>query len=163
MKTCRLIVCESQDHWAIALRRGLAATHVGSNQTEKTPGRRVFEVRSLRQLWHELQLSPKSAVIIEVAADERIQPTAAWLYEARRAFPRMAAFVALAPDLQMARSLFVELGAVQVIRSAALINTTVSVIDEHFRVHAGDVAIDPIWDQLPWREFADPSITTTSE
>jgi hypothetical protein len=53
----RLIVCEPSGHWAVVLRRQLAAADL-----------RVYETRSLADCWEMLAKAPASFLVVELSA-----------------------------------------------------------------------------------------------
>src|SRR5690349_16486376 len=105
MSNCRLIICEKTSHWGPLLRWRL-----GRRQ------RQVVETRSLAGCEAALVEAPASLVAVEVTAGN-LEAAFDFLSSVRRRFPRAAVVVFLAPDVEQARLMLLEAGAIETITS----------------------------------------------
>ena len=143
METCRFFVCERSSRWAIACRRRLPPSVT-----------RVYETRTLESLWHEIHKFPASSVLIEVADLNAVQPTAAWIFESRRVFPKLTTCIGLVPGMQGVVRTLREVGAAAVATSTAALEPAMELLDRHFLRNDTKGAIDGIWAKLPWPSAA---------
>jgi hypothetical protein len=99
MRSCQIIICERESHFAPALRRELASD-----------ASYVVETRSLAGCQAVLAESPESLVVIEITA-VNLQLVVEFLGRLQESFPLASAVAVLDSDTLAADSLLYEAGA----------------------------------------------------
>ncbi|MDP6445508.1 MAG: hypothetical protein QGG36_01260 [Pirellulaceae bacterium] len=141
METARLIVCEQTGDWAASLRRMLDNI-------------RVYETRSLRACWKELETAPASLICLQWPFDSDV----VWL--ARLAaldsqFPRARAVVLSTPAGRSLNNVWREAGAVHVVYSQRDLEEIKPIVERHLASAPApkyESAKDEFWNRLPWSE-----------
>ena len=142
--TCRLIVCEKTNRWAMALRAALGRSPL-----------QVVETRGLTACDAALAEAPASLVAIEITA-ANLEPAVDFVVQAGRRFPR-ALFVALvAEETADSERLMQEAGAVDVIGSVLNAPRVARVARRHFAL-APPQELDVhelVRQRMPWAAHA---------
>ncbi len=146
MTLAKLIVCETTNKWAVALRRQLPR--------ESWSG--ICETRSLDDCWQQALASRVSVVVLE-ATTVNLERLAATLPQYRAGLPHTLVVVSARRQLASAEWLLRELGAMHVVFSSRAIEPLVRMIQRHW----GRVALTQPqeaaypWRQLPWQRIGD--------
>jgi hypothetical protein len=135
-----VIVCESDGHWAVAMRREAGTTRLPLRET-----------RSLAQSWELLARHAASLVVVELtrANLEGLLARLAWL---RRDYPRARLAVVMDRRLAGAADLVREAGAVHVVMSPRRVKPLVYLARRHVEAsprQRRSVAVE-VWEELPW-------------
>jgi hypothetical protein len=139
MPHARLIICEKNGRWAVALRREIAGKC------------RVFETRSLEECWEELAKCPASWLVLE-ASETNVEPLAGRLANLGRDFAGARAMICGERNMAPWEWLLREAGAVHAVFSPRELAPAARMALCHlaqapepqrsFREH--------VWDRLPW-------------
>ncbi len=145
MIRARLIVCEQQTHWTVALRWALVG---GSISVRSEPDSEAC--------WRLLDCSPGSVLVLELR-HELLARLGARLLEFNDQFPWARLIVAGEFEDASALWLARELGAVQALTSIRNLTPTIRLIRRHFE-QLPDLERsyrDQVWDQMPWGAFSE--------
>ncbi len=140
-KRPRLIVCERDGHWAVALRRTLAPQWG-----------RILQTRSLPECWTELATRPASFVVVELT-NENTDGLLDRLVRLQHQFPLARAVVVADRRLAEYEWLMREAGAVHFECSPRRSDIVARLAARHL-AHApvpAQSATQRLWAGLPWR------------
>ncbi|MHB8862364.1 MAG: hypothetical protein ACYC6N_08165 [Pirellulaceae bacterium] len=145
MPSARCIVCERSEKWAVALRRPL-----------QLAGHRVFETRSLENLWNEVVVRPASIAGLETTR-ANLEVLVPWMTRFAEAFPKARIIVLGSRGLEASQWLLREAGAVHAVFSPRDWQPLVRVIQRHLGDALGQVDSDRqhVWRRLPWTDCAE--------
>ncbi len=141
-KRPRLIVCERDGHWAVALRR-----------TRAPESGRILQTRSLAECWAELATRPASFVAVELTNENR-DSLLDRLVRLQHQFPLARAAVVADRRLGEYEWLMREAGAVHVECSPRRSDILAQLAARHL-AHAPvprQSTTERLWAGLPWRE-----------
>lgn len=136
----RLIVCERNGSWTVALRSELAKSGV-----------RIWECRSLPEAWEALTQTPAAFVIAEAtqANLEDLLRRMAWF---SRDFPQARIGVAAPRDMARCQWLLREAGAVSFIATPRQLTSLARLATRHLAnvPQPPQTMVQQIWASLPW-------------
>lgn len=141
----RLVLCEQQNDWAIAIVRA---------QRRLRPV--LCETRSLCQMSDALELSPRSFLGIELTATnfESILTT---LINISRNYPQAVAVILSSRHLRRYEAVLRQAGAIDFLVSTRRLPTLLEMINRHFNLHAPvpSSSAQSVWQRLPWQPRRD--------
>ena len=141
----RLIVCERDGHWAVALRRELPS-----------PGVRVYETRSVPQCWEMLAGHPASFVVAELHP-AHAKALLERMVRLERDFPLVRVAVVAGRSLAGCEWLMRESGAVHFTCSPRQLGPLARLACRHLDQAPKPPRdlIERLWESLPWRPSGD--------
>lgn len=141
LETARIIVCETTNKWAVALRR----------QLRRDGDPPICETRGLEDCWGEAAASSASVAIFEITWTN-LERIAATLPKYRAQLPRTRTMVVGQRCLSASEWLMRELGAAHAVFSRRDVRSLVTVIRRYFErvsVEQPSEANAP-WQAMPW-------------
>jgi hypothetical protein len=145
MRSCQLIICERESHFAPALRRELASS-----------ASLVVETRSLPGCEAALVESPESLVVIE-ATTAILARVVDFLSRLQKEYPGAAAVVVLNSDTFAAEPLLDEVGAIGVFRSVLEAPAIARLTERKLATASGSSELslhEFVAERLPWPAYA---------
>ena len=145
----RLILCEEQNNWAIAIIR---------KQRQIQP--LLCETRSTGQLWDALEVSPNSLVGIELTVTN-FDAVLNTLIRLSSHYPKAVAIILTSRRLQGYEAVLRQAGAIDFLVSTRRLPILLATADRHFKRTPSIPAsqIQPIWQRLPWQPRRDTTET----
>jgi hypothetical protein len=140
MRNARLILCEKNGIWAVALRRELAGT-----------GIRVYETRSRDECRDELAESPASFLGLELTS-ENIDDVYHFVMVSRDKFPHSRAVVLGLCGTELFECAMREAGVIHATFSPRHLGTVAILVQRHLyaRPENGSSLRESIFARLPW-------------
>jgi len=142
MQKARVILCEKNGTWAVALRRELSLWAI-----------RVYETRSHGQCLEEAALSPHSFIAVEVMLDS-VESSHRFVARLRGEFPSSSVVILGTPDTEPYEFALREAGAIFATFSPRRLSNVATLAHRHLTSVAESASSirDSVFENLPWGE-----------